>query len=231
MKSTSLGSSRTAGLIVDTNLLVLFAVGSVNRGRIEEFKRTRKYTAADYDLLVRVFEHFDKRLFTVPHVLAEVSNLTDLSGDEGVEARLIVRGMISVVQEVEMPSIRAAEDELYEDLGLADAAIGAAARVYGCEVLTDDFQSFLMLSAQHVNVFHFTICGRRTGESRRGAAGLWVQPIFELPLTSSVSHPYGCLANGRNSCFGTPGSKHRRQRASYNPAAPTTIRSSDSTSR
>ena len=44
---------RTAGLIVDTNLLVLYVVGSVNPERIETFKRTR-----------------------LAHVLAEVSNLT-----------------------------------------------------------------------------------------------------------------------------------------------------------
>jgi hypothetical protein len=63
------------------NLLVLFAVGTVNRDRIETFKRTSKYTKADYDLLVRVLEKFDP-LITVAHVLAEVGNLTDLEGSE-----------------------------------------------------------------------------------------------------------------------------------------------------
>jgi hypothetical protein len=43
-----------AGLLVDTNLLVLFAVGTVNRNRIETFKRTSQYTKGDFDLLVRV---------------------------------------------------------------------------------------------------------------------------------------------------------------------------------
>ena len=150
------GSSRATGLLVDTNLLVLFAVGSVSRHRIQEFKRTRKYSADDYDLLVHIFERFDRRLYTVPHVLAEVSNLSDLSGPERLEARRKVRGLISVLHELEMPSIRAAEDPLYEDLGLADAAIGAAARVHGFEVLTDDVQLFLLLSAQQVSAFHFT---------------------------------------------------------------------------
>src|ERR1019366_707771 len=39
------------------------------------------------------------------------------------------------------------------------------------------------------------------------------------------------LAKSSVSCLGTPGSKQRRQRASYIPAAPTTIKSSDSTRR
>ena len=73
-----LGPPNAAGLLVDTNLLVLLVVGSVNRDRIETFKRTSKYTKADYDLLTRVLGAFQK-IYTVAHVLAEVSNLTDLS--------------------------------------------------------------------------------------------------------------------------------------------------------
>jgi hypothetical protein len=76
----------TGGLFVDTNLLVLFAIGAVNRNRIEQFKRTRSYTKTDYDLLLRVLERF-KPLYTVAHVLAEVSNLTDLPGPERRQAR------------------------------------------------------------------------------------------------------------------------------------------------
>ena len=76
-----LDSTASAGLLVDTNLLVLFTVGAVNRDRIETFKRTRQYTRADYDLLVRVLAKFEP-LYTVAHVLAEVSNLTDLRGSE-----------------------------------------------------------------------------------------------------------------------------------------------------
>jgi len=70
-------SPSRGGLLVDTNLLVLFTVGKVNRQRIENFKRT-----SDYDLLLRVLGKFNK-LYTVAHVLAEVSNLTDLPGAEG----------------------------------------------------------------------------------------------------------------------------------------------------
>ncbi len=51
-----LGPNSSAGLLVDTNLLVLFTVRAVNRNRIESFKRTRKYTKGDYELLVRVLE-------------------------------------------------------------------------------------------------------------------------------------------------------------------------------
>ena len=36
---------------MDTNLLVLFIVGTVNPRRIESFKRTSKYSQGDFDIL------------------------------------------------------------------------------------------------------------------------------------------------------------------------------------
>jgi predicted nucleic acid-binding protein len=142
-------------LFVDTNLLVLFAVGTVNRNRIENFKRTRQYTKRDYDLLLRVLAPFQP-LYTVAHVLAEVSNLTDLSGSERQQARQVLKQTISLLKEPEMPSSRAAEHRLYERLGLVDAAIAAVARDHNCAVLTDDLDLYLALGRENVPAFNFT---------------------------------------------------------------------------
>ena len=150
-----LDSAGSAGILVDTNLLVLFAVGTVNRDRIETFKRTRQYTGADYDLLVRVLAKFAP-LYTVAHVLAEVSNLTDLRDSEGRLARRVLKETISLLNEAEMSSKLAAEDPLYQDLGLVDAAIGAVARAHNCGVLTDDLDLYLRLSNDSVKVLNFT---------------------------------------------------------------------------
>ena len=106
MSAGWLGSASAAGLLVDTNLLVLFTIGTVNRDRIEQFKRTRQYTKTDYDLLFRVLGQFNP-LYTVAHVLAEVSNLTDLSGSERLQARYVLKEALSVLNEAEMPSTRA----------------------------------------------------------------------------------------------------------------------------
>src|SRR5579863_6076886 len=108
-----LGRRLESGLLVDANLLVLFAVGTVNLDRIETFKRTRKYIKTDYRLLVRVLAKFHP-LYTVAHVLAEVSNLTDLSGPERQQARHVVKETIALLKEEEMSSVRAAEDRFYQ---------------------------------------------------------------------------------------------------------------------
>ena len=144
-----------SGLLIDTNLLVLFVVGTVNRGRIETFKRTRQYTRSDYDLLLRVLSGFERQ-YTVAHVMAEVSNLTDLSGPERQRARLVLRKTIELMEEPPMPSQQAAGDRLYEPLGLVDAAISAVARAHNCTVLTDDLDLYLRLSHDKVPAVNFT---------------------------------------------------------------------------
>ena len=70
-----------SGLLVDTNLLLLYLIGRTNRNRISKFKRTQAYTIEDFDLLHRFMAEF-KTLITTPHVLTEVSNLGDLYGQE-----------------------------------------------------------------------------------------------------------------------------------------------------
>jgi hypothetical protein len=69
------------GVLVDTNLLVLLLVGLVNKRRILDFKRTQNFTIEDFDLLSRLISWFGK-LFTTPHVLSQVSDLTDLASKD-----------------------------------------------------------------------------------------------------------------------------------------------------
>ena len=150
-----LGLHSIAGLLVDTNLLILFIVGSVNRNRIESFKRTRQYSQEDYELLLRVLERFTP-LYTVAHVLAEVSNLTDLAGHERLQARHVLKQAVAILREPEMSSIRAAQTSFYEDFGLVYAAIAAVAREHKCAVITDDLDLYLALSGEGTPVLNFT---------------------------------------------------------------------------
>src|SRR5258708_4740638 len=88
------GSSRNSELLIDTDLLVLYTVGTVNRSRIENFKRTCQYSERDYGLLLRVIQKLTP-LYTVAHVMADVSNLIDLSGREQSLARHVLKEMLS----------------------------------------------------------------------------------------------------------------------------------------
>lgn len=143
------------GLLIDTNLLILFIVGRVNPKRIQSFKRTTGYDLAAYELLVKTMASFG-RLFTVAHVMAEVSNLTDLDGQERLEARRVLAETIAVLHEPHVASVQASRNWSYSDLGLTDAAISLVARELGCTVLTDDLDLYLLLAREGLPVEKFS---------------------------------------------------------------------------
>jgi hypothetical protein len=65
--------SRPAGLVLDSNLLLLLIVGLVDSHFIANFKRTRMFAQEDFNLLIHIMRRFEKCSIT-PHVLTEVSN-------------------------------------------------------------------------------------------------------------------------------------------------------------
>jgi hypothetical protein len=149
------GFDTRSGLLIDANLLVLFVVGTVNLGRLEDFKRTRKYNKGDYQLLLRVMERL-KPWYTLAHVMAEVSNLSDLSGRELLQARQVLKETLAVLREPAMASEHAAQNGLYVRLGLVDAAIATLARENKCAVLTDDFDLYVALSREGIAALNFS---------------------------------------------------------------------------
>jgi hypothetical protein len=90
---------RGQGVLVDTNLLVLYLVGLVNIERIRTFKRTSSFEKDDFLLLARLLDHFGPPLISTPHVLSQISDLTDLSGKELIKIRRLFRTLIGEVKE------------------------------------------------------------------------------------------------------------------------------------
>jgi len=147
-------NARSNGILIDTNLLVLLVVGSVNRDRIPRFKRTSNYTPADWDLLMGILEQIPRR-YSIAHVLAEVSSLTDLKGPELEIAREILHKAISLLEELPIASLDACGFTWYRRLGLTDAAIGLAAKQRGCSVVTNDSALHIALLEEGVSVLKF----------------------------------------------------------------------------
>ena len=87
------------GVFIDTNLLVLLLVGSVNPSRIPKFKRTQDFSIEDFRVLRELVEWFGKPLVATPHVLSQVSDLTDLSGREAILVREIFRSIVDQIEE------------------------------------------------------------------------------------------------------------------------------------
>lgn len=71
-------SYKQRGILIDTNILLLWFVGSVNRQRISKFNRTEKFEPEDYDLLLRLLEYFFPKIVTTPNILTEVNSLSQI---------------------------------------------------------------------------------------------------------------------------------------------------------
>ena len=144
---------RSKGVLVDSNLLVLLLVGLVNKARTPEFKRTQNFTIADFDTLSTLIGWFGK-LATTPHVLSQVSDLTDLSGKELAIGRKHFAVLVEKVEEYYDTSTALVTDPLFARLGLTDAAI-ANVSSRGILVLTSDLILQLALQQRGFDALNF----------------------------------------------------------------------------
>jgi hypothetical protein len=125
------------GVLVDSNLLLLLAVGLYNPARITSFKNTQKYTADDYGLMLRILVFFERRV-TTPNILTEVDNLArQLPENEHEAISAALFQLVANSFEVYTKSDTVTQTPLYAAVGLTDCVtMNSAEEVL---VLTDDF--------------------------------------------------------------------------------------------
>jgi hypothetical protein len=129
---------RAKGVLVDTNLLLLYAVGNYDEGILQRqsFKRTAAYTLEDFHLLGRLMSLFSKSV-TTAHVLTEVSNwVGQLAREDAMACLDKFSNIFTDFQELKFDSLDLATEEQFSYLGLTDTAISKVAAEY--LVLTDD---------------------------------------------------------------------------------------------
>lgn len=146
---------RSQGVLVDTNLLLLYCIGKYRRELVAQFKRTasRGFTADDFDLLAALLSNF-QRIIATPNILTEVSNLLGQLGEPVKTACLNVFAQeIAIIEEQYIPGDTAAQTEVYCRLGLTDAGILSVAQG-SCLVLTEDFDLDYSLRATGVDVLN-----------------------------------------------------------------------------
>ena len=68
------------GIIIDTNILLLYLIGRVDRERIPRLKRTAQFTSEDYDILLELVSKF-KKVIATPNILTEVNSLANQLGE------------------------------------------------------------------------------------------------------------------------------------------------------
>lgn len=130
------------GIFIDSNLLVLLVVGSLDKQLIARHRRLSAFTPEDFDILADLMTQVEV-VFATPNTLTEASNLIaqhrepqrrDLLGE--------LQRAIETTIEIIVPSAEASLREEFIGLGLADAALLTVVNS-DRPLLTDDLQLYL----------------------------------------------------------------------------------------
>jgi len=150
------GKYRRKGLLVDTNVLLLLLVGSVDPSLVESFKITANqgFAEADFELL-RAFIRTFQKVVTTPHILTEVSNQAGKL--KGESHQKVFLGLVSLIERLEEHSETTqslAKSEAFLKFGLTDTAISQLAEK-GYLVLTVDYPLVGHLEKRGVDAVNF----------------------------------------------------------------------------
>jgi rRNA-processing protein FCF1 len=142
------------GLLIDTNLLLLYFIGAYDPDRIPKFKRTMSFTVEEFWLLNGFLDVFDK-LVTTPNVLTEVSNLSGQLA-ENLRAPFYrdFASRIPLLEEHYVPSVGASSLAHFNRFGLTDSGIVELAKDKYL-VLTDDLNLVGYLQNRGIDVINF----------------------------------------------------------------------------
>lgn len=140
-------------LLLDANLLLLFSIGSFERKRVEQFKRTQQFTTSDFDLLATLLLQF-KEIVTTPHLLTEVNSLAN-SLPENIKAEWSIhfKELIDQLSETLEPAKNIAQESAFGLFGLADASLQNAA--VDTLILTEDGRLSDFLGRQGFPILNF----------------------------------------------------------------------------
>lgn len=142
---------RHRGALIDTNILLLYFVGSFRRDQIGK-DRTEKFDVSDFDLLINVLAYFT-HLVTTPNVLTEVNNLVpNWFGFAFFEK--FATG-IGLLQEEYVPDLSITTHPAFRTVGLTDTGIIQAAARGPYIVITDDWTLRQFLQHAGVDALNF----------------------------------------------------------------------------
>ncbi len=145
---------RRIGILVDTNLLLMYFVGLFDPRLISKFKSTVQFSQEDFKLLRSFLSQFDS-LVTTPNILTEVNSFSNKWAETfKAPYYAVFAGTIGVLNEIYLPSKVTSALPEFVRFGLTDAGIFQVARNKYL-VLTDDFRLSQYLSASGIVVINF----------------------------------------------------------------------------
>jgi hypothetical protein len=126
---------KNQSIFLDSNLLLLLVIGTMDRTLIKQFKRTHQFSLPDFDALREIVSRA-KVVITTPHILTEVSNLANsLREDQKGFFAEIFQAFIKELEERFTAATVLSSDALFR-FGIAD--VSALREASSTLVLTQD---------------------------------------------------------------------------------------------
>jgi len=145
---------RSKGVLIDTNLLLVYFVGMYDPQRIPKFKRTVAFAVEDFYTLLAFFEFFD-RVVTTPNILTEVNSFSNQLPDDIKPAYYPEFAKhLAGLEEHYIESRKVSPLAHFKKFGLTDAGIIELVRERFL-VLTDDLKLANYLQNVGVDVINF----------------------------------------------------------------------------
>lgn len=138
---------RGKGILLDTNILLLYLVGSIDPQNVSSFKRTSGFDENDFYILSNLVNLFERNV-TTPHILAEASNFLNAEKYGALAAFINHAGE----KFVEGADIVAKSQFSY--LGITDTAVLAIAKA-SVLVVTNDGPLLGSLTADGIDAINF----------------------------------------------------------------------------
>lgn len=144
------GKYRRKGIFIDTNILVLYIVGTVNPRYIKRFNRGKNdFDENDFILISEFIDSFETKI-TSPQILSEVSNFLD----EKADFCLGLKAYIKLSEEKYIKSEDLTKSNTFLKFGLADSSIVEVSKD-SYLVFTDERPLFGYLTNQGIDAVNF----------------------------------------------------------------------------
>jgi hypothetical protein len=141
-------------LLLDSNLLVLLIVGSVDVRYVTNHRRTRDFTQEDFGVLTAIIDQFDE-LWVTTHIYAEASNHLRQTNTNLSKILIMQLAQLSkATRESAIPLANLADNAFTVSLGVTDAGIIQKAKRVS-RVLTTDLPLYLELTKRSGNAINF----------------------------------------------------------------------------
>jgi len=145
---------RNKGILPDSNILLVYFIGSYNENLISSFKRTKIFTIEDFKTLSKIINYFSK-VYTTPNILTEVSNLSNqLPEKTKIKYYEEFKKHVSLLNENYFESNIICNTSHFNKYGLTDASIIELSQKKYL-VLTDDLKLSNYLNTIGIDVINF----------------------------------------------------------------------------